>query len=291
MRTSERLDLRVTIPVSVVVLTKNEETALPACLGRLKQFSEVFVIDSLSTDRTCEIARSFGATVVPFIWDGKYPKKKQWSLENAPATNEYILLLDADELVTTDLIAELNSLDLPNSTITAADVPLRYQFAGKFLSHGHKVRKRILLRKGRVQFPVIDDLSVTNMWEVEGHYQPLADGRTVVLKSKLEHCDPDTLYDYFARHNRYSDWEAFLEANPTVMDAVARSRTKNGRWFSRSRAKPLFFFLYSFLLRQGFRDGRAGFDYALAQAFYYWQISLKARDLRSEVLRPLERLS
>ena len=77
------------VPVSVVVMTKNEESNLPKCLPSVERFDEVFVVDSRSDDRTQEIARSAGAEVVEFVWNGRYPKKKQWCLENLPFRSRF----------------------------------------------------------------------------------------------------------------------------------------------------------------------------------------------------------
>jgi hypothetical protein len=86
------------------------------------------------------------------------------------------------------------------------------------------------------------------------------------------------LFDYFARHNRYSEWEAYLRAHPSVGRQVARARTSGGRLFQRVPFKPLVFFLYSYVAKAGWRDGRAGFHYAVAHAFYFWQIVVKTAE-------------
>ena len=95
------------IPVTVIVPVKNEQKNLGRCLERLKGFSEIFVVDSASTDRTCEIARSYGAQVVNFSWNGKFPKKRNWCLRHLKFSHDWILFLDADELVTEAFEAEL----------------------------------------------------------------------------------------------------------------------------------------------------------------------------------------
>ena len=87
------------LPVTAAVPVKNEESNLTKCLERLGRFAEIVVIDSGSTDRTREIAESFGARVVGFSWDGKYPKKRNWFLLNAPPQQPWVLFLDADEFV------------------------------------------------------------------------------------------------------------------------------------------------------------------------------------------------
>ena len=92
-------DEKNNLPVTVAIPVKNEEANLSKCLERLGRFAEIVVIDSGSTDQTREIAKNFGARVVGFSWDGKYPKKRNWFLLNAPPQQPWVLFLDADEFV------------------------------------------------------------------------------------------------------------------------------------------------------------------------------------------------
>lgn len=78
---------------------RNEEASLARCLKRLTRFAEVVVIDSGSTDNTRKIAEGFGAGVVDFRWDGRYPKKRNWFLMNHPPRQLWVFFLDADEFV------------------------------------------------------------------------------------------------------------------------------------------------------------------------------------------------
>jgi glycosyltransferase involved in cell wall biosynthesis len=268
------------LPITVLVLTLNEELAIENCLKSVENFDQVIVVDSNSTDRTGEIARGLGMDVVNFSWNGKYPKKKQWALELRQIRNDWVLFLDADEIVTENLLNEIQTfvLGLNQESFAAVEIPLEYYFLQSRLRHGHKVKKIALVNRHKAQFPVIDDLSVTNMWEVEGHYQPIFDGRLKRMKSPLKHLDPDDLYDYFARHNRYSDWEAEVGVNQELAISVRRNRTRQGRVYDRLPCKPFAFFLYSFILRGGWLDGAAGFNYAVALSFYYWQISVKRKE-------------
>lgn len=270
---------RGTIPVSVIVMTKNEERAIRDTLHSVRDFAQVFVVDSSSTDATCDIARELGATVVPFTWDGAYPKKKEWSLQQLPFDHDWVLYLDADERVSPELAQDIReAVSAGHARHAAFDVELDYYFLGRKLRHGHRVSKRVLLRRRTATWPRPNDLKVASMWEVEGHYQPAIDGSIGRLRHRLHHQDPDPLYDYFARHNRYSDWEAHLLAQKSAADVQA-VRSDRGRRYARVPFKPLAFFLYSFVARRGFLDGRAGFHYAVAHAFYFWQISLKRREL------------
>lgn len=276
------MNQRMDIPASVVILTKNEERALPACLHAVRRFEEVVVLDSNSDDDTSTIAQRFGATIVNFSWNGQYPKKKQWALTNLPLRNDWVLMLDADEQPSEALTEELATLledKLALDVVGAVDIPLDYEWQGRLLRHGHRVLKRSVVHRGRCSFPVVDDLSVTNMWEVEGHYQPQTSYAVLTTRGRLLHRDPDPVHQWFSRHNRYSDWEAHLRRKPEHTNEVASFRSSQGSRFARIPFKPLMFFLYSFLLRGGFLDGRAGFDYAVAQSFYYWMIDVKTREM------------
>lgn len=269
--------------ISVIVLTKNEEAGLGFTLDRLRDFDDVIVVDSLSNDRTVEIARSHHIRVVDFEWNGQYPKKKQWALENAGARNEWILLLDADEFPSASLLRELAAIQpaLDNTTYGAYDIDLLYRFSGRYLRHGHVVTKRSLLHIERAGFPVVDDLDVPGIREVEGHYQPEVSAPIGKLKSRIVHDDRDPVSSWFARHNRYSDWEAHLRLNAELRKSIASKRTRKGRVFDAVPFKPFLFFGYAYVVRAGFLDGRAGLDYATALATYYWQIGVKYRELKS----------
>lgn len=268
------------IPITVLVQTKNEETGIEACLSALNAFDEVIVVDSNSTDRTQEIAQRCGANVVNFTWNGKYPKKKQWQLDNVATKHEWVLFMDADETPTPELLTEIKDAftTLP-ADLAAFDIDLDYVFAGRVLKHGHTVTKRCLVRREAVRFPIVEDLGVPGMGELEGHYQPQTTERVGKLKGRILHNDLDPVSSWFTRHNRYSDWEAHLRQNRGLRREVADSRTWKGRLFDGAPFKPALFFVYAFVVRAGFLDGRAGFDYALALSFYYWQIGVKSREL------------
>ena len=269
------------IPISVMIMTLNEERVLEHTLQSVAAFAQVFVVDSHSTDRTLEIADQYNCEVVQFTWDGGYPKKKEWALLNLDYRYDWILYLDADEMVTTRLANELADLMKQPPEHAAYDVELDYWFLGKMLRYGHRVTKRVLLNRHRAAWPHVDDLGVKNMWEVEGHYQPTINGSIGRLVGRLHHNDRDPLFDYFARHNRYSDWEAHLAESAVRSKSVQGSRTERGKRYARVPFKPLAFFFYSFVARRGFLDGKAGFHYAVAHAFYFWQIGIKRVELQS----------
>lgn len=265
--------------ITVLILAKNEEKAIAGCIQSVQDFKQVIVVDSASNDKTVEISKSLGAEVVNFNWNRQYPKKKQWALELKQIRFDWVLFLDSDERISDSLRREIfRFMDKPATEITAIELPLRYHFSGKPLHSGLKIFKRALIDRRYCKFPEIDDLSVTNMWEVEGHYQPiLSQGKVAKFRNYLDHADPDSLFQYFDRHNRYSDWEAYLSTNKAAMEQVRLARTSQGKLFSSVPFKPLLIFFYSYFCKLGFLDGRAGFDFAISRSFYYWQIRLKSR--------------
>jgi glycosyltransferase involved in cell wall biosynthesis len=265
-----------TIPVTVVIISKNEERAIQRCVRSVAAYEQVFVVDSHSTDLTAQLAKDAGAEVVLFTWDGQYPKKKQWALENLPISHDWVLYLDGDEYSTPGFDAEVRQI-VAEPAAQAYDVGLDYVFLGRTLHHGHKVFKRVLFDRRRCAWPVLDDLAVENPFEMELHVQPEVDGEIGRTLTRIGHDDLEPLAHWFDRHNRYSDWEAVLRQDPDNVSCV--ERTWQGKLWARTPFKSLGFFVYSYAARQGFRDGRAGFHYAVANSFYYWQIGLKTREV------------
>lgn len=269
------------IPVSVIIATLNGEANLPACLDSLADhFAEIVVVDSCSTDRTQEIARERGVRVVPFRWNGQWPKKRTWTLANVTLAHDWVLFVDVDERMTPELAGEIAALFDPAPPLNGYFIALDYVFLGRVLRHGHRVWKLMLFDRRRGTFADVGDCG-TPIGEMEGHYQPRIAGPIGRLRHRLVHDDHRSASDYFERHNRYSDWEAVM-AGDTRM---ARLETQMG-W--RRLVKPLFrrlgfarpplAFLNSYVVRMGFLDGVPGFHYAVSQAVYYWQVQVKRRE-------------
>jgi glycosyltransferase involved in cell wall biosynthesis len=272
------------VPVSVVIMTKDEELNLRKCLASVSRFDEVFVVDSRSEDKTQEIARAAGACVIEFVWNGRYPKKKQFCLENLPFRNDWVLYLDADEEVSAPLVDEIAGLAASGFSKAGYFVGYDYVFLGRRLRHGLRIYKLVLFDRHRAHYAERDDLDVENMWEVEGHYQPRIDGAVGTLRKRMIHHDNVGLYHYFERHNRYSDWEAALRARDSTGpngDANLGRRSWLMPAFASMPFRPLAIFLYSYIVAGGVFDGRAGFNYAVSRSFYYWQIGLKVREWRT----------
>ena len=175
------------MPVSVIIMTKNEEKNIAKCIKSVSNFNEIFVVDSNSTDLTVDISTRMGAKVVNFNWNGKYPKKKQWCLDYLSFSNDWVLYVDADEEVTPKLSEEIENLFQKRNSAEGYFVAYDYVFMNKILRYGHQVYKLVMFNRKNGKFLDYDDLNATNMWEVEGHYQPQVSGKASVLKNKMLH--------------------------------------------------------------------------------------------------------
>jgi glycosyltransferase involved in cell wall biosynthesis len=274
-------------PISVIVLTKNEEANIAKCLDSLVECAEVFVVDSGSTDRTCQIAEEYGAKVVQFKWNGIYPKKKQWCLNNLPFTYAWVLFVDADEEMYRKTIEEIADLVKRKPRHDGYFVWSDYVFSARKLEHGHRLCKLILFQRERGRFLDCDDLDVANMWEVEGHYQPIIDGTVGCLRNGMLHNDQKSLFEFIEKLNKYSDWEAALilrnarRANGQV--TVGAFRKFLQAVSDRIPFKGAAMFLYCYVFQLGFLDGRPGFEYAVTLGMYHAMISIKCAQARREM--------
>jgi glycosyltransferase involved in cell wall biosynthesis len=272
------------LPVTVVVPTLNEERMLGECLSRLTRFAKVVVVDSGSKDRTVEIAKEHGAEVLSFQWNGRFPKKRNWTLGNHEFRTPWVFFLDADELVTDAFCDEL-AATLPTTPHVGFWVFYTNWFLGRRLRHGGANRKLSLFRVGAGEYERIDDTRWSSL-DMEVHEHPILAGSTGAIRAVLEHKDDRGYARWLAKHNDYSTWEAHR------LHALLLSKGEHGRpkltW--RQKAKyhgigrfwfPWAQFFYGYVFKAGFLDGYPGFVYACSKAVYFWHIGVKVRELRT----------
>lgn len=265
------------LPISVIVMTRNEAMRLPRCLAALKGFSQVFVIDSGSTDGTQAVAQRHGATLVPYVWDGRYPKKKQWCLDHLPFSHDWVFYVDADEVVSPELAEELRALFFAGPGNDGYFIAGQMVWQGRILKHGMHNNKLCFFNRHKFIYPVVGDLDLPGMGEVEGHYQPVPvpgmDGvRLGRLSAMMTHYGADDPAEWLERHRRYASWEAGMNARGAWPGDVCRRRQAFKRVFRAMPRRDLAAFLYAYLWKGGFLDGRAGLDYARKRAAYYRMI-------------------
>jgi glycosyltransferase involved in cell wall biosynthesis len=258
------------IPVSVLISARNVGSCIAACLAVLSPFDEVVVIDSGSTDDTVLIAQSFGARVVTFTWNGQYPKKRQWCLDHLNLAHEWIFFVDADEVVTPQLIAEISAV-MTAPTYDGYFVDGLYVINNRVLRHGLKNSKITLFHRRKFSFPVVNDLDIFGMGEMEGHYQPVPVAGTSIghLKAPLLHYAYNSGEDWVSRHNRYAQWEAGMNARDAWPVDPVPVRQQMKTLFRQLPCRGLIAFLHAYILKAGFLDGAAGFTLARDRYRYY----------------------
>ena len=281
------------IPVSVLIPAKNEETNLPACLESLNRADEVFVVDSQSSDRSVEIAKNYDANVVQFHFNGRWPKKKNWSLDNLPFRNEWVLIVDCDERITPELWDEI-ALAIQTSDYEGYYLNRKVFFLGKWIRYGGKYPDWNLRlfkhKKGR--YENLSTEEIRNTGDNEVHEHVILDGKVGYLKNDMLHIDFRDLYHWLERHNRYSNWEARVYLNllngkddsgtigaNLFGDAVQRKRFLKTLWV-RLPFKPTLRFILFYFIRLGFLDGKAGYIYGRLLSQYEYQIGVKLYELR-----------
>jgi glycosyltransferase involved in cell wall biosynthesis len=281
------------VPVSVLIPAKNEEQNLPACLNSVGCADEIFVVDSHSDDRTGAIAEEFGAKLVQFNFQGGWPKKKNWALENLPFRNPWVLIVDCDERITPELWAEIETA-IARQEHSGYYINRRVFFLGRWIKHGGRYpdwNLRLFLHaQGRYENLQTSDTPNTGDNEVHEHV--ILEGKVGYLKNDMLHEDFRDIFQWLARHNRYSNWEARVYYNlllgkgdrgtigsKLLGDAVQRKRFLKRIWV-RLPAKPLLRFILIYIVQLGFLDGRAGFIYACLMSQYEHHIGVKLYELR-----------
>ncbi|HEY2679117.1 MAG TPA: glycosyltransferase family 2 protein [Steroidobacteraceae bacterium] len=267
--------------VSVLILTLNEEANIGECIDSCAWTDDIVVLDSLSQDRTREIALARGARVVERAFDN-YAAQRNAAL-GIPYKHSWVLMVDADERVPQDLATEIAA------RVAGADpetVQFRMRrkdfFMGRWLrrSSGYPTWFGRLMRIGRVRV------------EREVNEEYVGDGTALHLDAHLHHYPFNRGIAYWIeRHNRYSSLEAIAKAslliepvalgNPFTTDPVERRRVLKQLLY-RLPLRPLLVFVYLYIIRLGVLDGRAGYYFSRMRAIYEFLIDLKAIELRRQ---------
>jgi glycosyltransferase involved in cell wall biosynthesis len=285
------------IPVSAVILTRDEELNLPACLASMRDLvAEIFVVDSGSTDRTVQIALEAGANVVTHEFTG-HSAQWQWALQTLPIRNEWVLGLDADQRLMPELAAELRELFSQADGVSEYAgffVTRRNIFRGKWIRWGGYYPKRFikLFRRDRLQ-PEAADL-------LDHHFR--VQGKVGTLKHDIieENLKEDKIDFWIEKHLRYADLSAREEARrkngltPTTVKPAAfgnpdeRAEWQKQTWTRLPRTvRAPAYFLWRYIFRLGFLDGKQGFTFHFLHAFWFRLVTdlkideQRARDART----------
>jgi glycosyltransferase involved in cell wall biosynthesis len=274
------LDLDPT-PLVVVVPTLDEELHVERCVASVRSLgAPVVVVDAFSADRTVELASAAGATVVQRAWTG-YADQKNWVLDQVRGAAEWVLFLDADEYVTPALAAEIAARVAAPAGAAGCYLPRMNVFMGRELRHAwwypdHQLR---LFRTSAGRFE-----------QREVHEHVVVRGRVDALDSPLMHENLKGIDAFLQRHVRYARYEA--------AEFVAATRTEHrgsffGGWAQRRRAlkyhvwrrlkhRAAIRFLWMYVVRRGFLDGREGRVYCQLIAAYEAMIDAYALEIEQQ---------
>jgi glycosyltransferase involved in cell wall biosynthesis len=286
--------------LSVLVLTYNEEGNLPACLHSLTGVdSEIFIVDSGSTDRTKEIAMAAGAEVIEHSFE-THTQQWNWALKNVPLRSEWVLGLDADQCLTPELQNEVTQLlSKENGSLQAVDgfyIKRRQVFRGRWIRHGGYYPKYLLklFRRDKVRLDHNDLM--------DHHFY--VDGAVAKLQHDLIEANKkeDDISFWIDKHNRYASLvarEEFHRRQNSASWSLSPSLTGNPDqrtlWFKQIwyrlplYIRPFIYFGYRYFFRLGFLDGKVGFIFHFLQGFWFrLLVDIKIDELRETRDRTLE---
>ncbi len=246
------------IPVSVAIITQNEEINIREAIESVREFDDIIVVDAFSEDKTPDICREFNCRFFQHKWQG-FAQQKQIATDYAE--NEWVLILDADERVTHDLSREIRE-KIGDNTCSGYYVPRKNFFLGRWIQHSgwwpdHTLR---LFRK-----------NVSRMEQREVHEKVQVNGKVNYLKSPLEHYTYRTISDYLRKMDNYATLSAQEMESKSIM-AVMFSLL-----FS-----PVITFSRMYLLQQGFRDGIHGYVLAVLYSVYTFLKYIKVLEMRGK---------
>ncbi len=258
-------------PLTIVILTFNEEINLPGALESVVAWADqVFVVDSFSTDKTLEIARKYEAQIFQNIWVD-WATQRNWALDNLPIKNEWVLFLDADERVSPELAEEIREtlINVPNE-ICGFYVKRKFVFLGKWLRHGGLFPNFILrlVRKDKTRVKMI------GAWEYFRVH-----GETLKMNNSVIHKDNKTLTHWINKHNQYADNEAkairenkkYIEIGSNgELERKQKVKLRGYIWNRLPLLQRSFFpFFTRYVIQRGFLDGIEGFIYYFLHDLWY----------------------
>lgn len=279
--------------IAVIILAYNEAIHLPRALNHIRDFArEIFVIDSFSTDNSVELAKAGGAQVLQHPFQN-YARQFEWALENAPISSEWVMRLDADEIIEADLASEIATV-LPTlpPDVTGVNLNRKTIFQGRFIRWGGRFPLTLLRiwRRGKAR--------IEDRWMDEHMY--LTDGRTVTFHGGFADHNLYDLTFFTAKHNSYASREALdvlnqrlhlFEPQLALTSESTAKQAKIKRFLKESVYNRLpfeisatLFFLYRYVIQLGFLDGRRGLIYHVLQGFWYrFLVGAKLRELEHAV--------
>ena len=278
--------------ITLLIAALNEEANIKKCVDSVIDFADrVVVLDSNSRDRTAEIAADNGAEIVQFNYEGGYPKKRQWGIETLDIQSEWIMLIDADEVIPDQLKSEIAEA-IRKSQFNEFLITKGFHFMGKRFRFGGFSHSAVLLfRKGCAKFEHLIDEASTAM-DMEVHERLNVDGTVGRLNTPLIHDDYKGLKAYIDRHNKYSTWEAKVrqkymsgDGSGSAVKASLFGDVQQRRRFLKLLAMKIpgeqwLWFFYHYIFRLGILEGRRGLIASRIRMQYIANVRAKIFELK-----------
>ncbi len=279
--------------ISIVILTKNEEKDLPACLHSVEWSNDLHVLDSGSTDKTIGIAQDAGAHIT-FNEFQSFGQQRNFALDHLSIKNEWVLFLDADEVISEKFrVAIFDSISNAENDVAGFYCCWKLMLENKWLKYSDNFPKWQfrLLRKGRARFTDFG----------HGQKEAAVEGRIAYIKEPYLHYGFSKGWSFWVeRHNRYSSQEAVarLSHRPRVKDIFSRHGSIRNpalkSWLCKIPGWPFLRFFHAYIISMGFLEGKPGFIYCYSMGYYEFLIRIKMRELKnmnimsSKVKKPVD---
>lgn len=270
------------LPISVIILAYNEEKNMEDCLKSVYTWTdEIFVVDSGSTDKTLEIAKEFTDKIYQHAFEN-FAQQRNWAQDNLPIKNEWVFHLDADEMISQEMAAELQKIFSTDINADGFMAPRRTVFRGRWIKHGghYPVYHLRLFRKnkGRSEQRLYDQNYI-----VTGEVLGIGGDIINVINPDLDL--------WKERHKKWANLEAreILFNKDRIMNIRLRGNPIEMRNWLRYKiyyrmplfVRPFIYFFYRYILKGGFLDGRQGLIFHFWQGFWYrFLVDLKIYKLR-----------
>ena len=248
---------------------------------------EVFVVNSDSGDDTARVVERHDAKLISFQFNGVYPKKKNWSLDSLPFRNEWVLIIDADEVVPPELAEEITRRILADEA-DGFFLNMKYYFLGRRIKHcGYNECWNMRLFKHRLgRYERMPVSVASTAGDNEAHEHVELNGKAKRLCHELDHHAYPTISTWVEKHDRYASWEAemyerFLrEPIPKRIGAGKRFKRMLKKIYLRMPMRPLIRFLYAYVFRLGFLDGMPGLVFCGLLSYYDFLCWAKVQERR-----------
>jgi glycosyltransferase involved in cell wall biosynthesis len=248
------------VPLSIIVPVRQEAANLPRCLDCVKWADEIF--------------------------NGAWPKKKNWALDNLPFRNEWVFILDADEVLPPEAEQEFAQAIAKAGETAGYWINRRFMFMGKWLRHSYYPNWNLrLFRHSLGRYEKLTDAN-THSGDNEVHEHVIVRGPTGRLRVEMDHYAFPSVEVFVEKHNRYSNWEARVSADRQLSGSAAQissgtvgRRRKLKQLSQRLPFRPFLRFLYIYVWQKGFLDGREGYYFARLHAFYEFLSVAKTYEL------------